>query len=224
MDSSIVQEVRSLLLLRDNGTLIDLCEKDRRFWKALRLNLNEGDEVLRHQAIEAVAGLMQRWWQSGRQESVRDYMRRLIWSMTDESGEIGWSAPETMAEIIVHIPELLEPYGSIMIARAFEEPPLVKGGLWGIGRLGKRIGQVIELHQNEILAAFDSDDPEIIGLAAWAMGEAGFAPALPHLKSLQSRKESVQLYIEGDFVEQPLKNWVHEAISKIETGPTADSR
>ncbi|UCC60545.1 MAG: hypothetical protein JSV02_01585 [Dehalococcoidia bacterium] len=60
MDSSIVQEVRSLLLLRDNGTLIDLCEEDRRFWKALRLNLNEGDDVLRHRAIEAVAGLMQR--------------------------------------------------------------------------------------------------------------------------------------------------------------------
>ncbi|UCC60546.1 MAG: hypothetical protein JSV02_01590 [Dehalococcoidia bacterium] len=151
-------------------------------------------------------------------------MRRLIWSMTDESGEIGWSAPETMAEIIVHIPELLEPYGSIMIARAFEEPPLVKGGLWGIGRLGKRIGQVIELHQNEILAAFDSDDPEIIGLAAWSMGEVGFVPALPHLKSLQSWKGSAKLFIADDFVEKPLEDWVKEAIYRIETGPTAASR
>ena len=141
--------------------------------------------------------------------------------MTDESGEIGWSAPETMAEIIVRIPELIEPYGSIMIARAFEEPPLVKGGLWGIGRLGKRIAEAVEFHQNEILAVFDGDDPEILGLAAWAMGEASFAPALPHLKSLQNRKGSAQLYIEGDFVGQPLANWIEEAISKIETGLAA---
>jgi len=33
-------------------------------------------------------------------ESARVIMRRLMWSLNDESGDIGWGAPEAMAEII----------------------------------------------------------------------------------------------------------------------------
>ena len=47
---------------------------------------------------------MQRWWQSGKHEKVRIYIRTLQWSMSDESGGIGWNYPQTIAEIIVHIP------------------------------------------------------------------------------------------------------------------------
>ena len=219
----ITPEIRSLLLQGDSVALLDLCEQDKRYWKELRSTLDEKDERLRHRAIEAVAGLMQRWWQSGHQEKVRDYLRRLIWSINDESGGIGWSAPEAIAEIIGRIPELLEPYGSIMIARAFEEPPLVKGGLWGVGRMGKLIGEAVELHRNAVLAAFDSDGSEVLGLAAWAMGEVNFAPALQRLGLLRGRKEAVRIYIDGDFVEQSLGQWAEQAISKIETGQTASA-
>ena len=33
-------------------------------------------------------------------ESARVVMRRLMWSLNDESGDIGWSRPEAMGEII----------------------------------------------------------------------------------------------------------------------------
>jgi len=59
--------------------------------------------------------------------------------LNDETDGIGWKAPET----IVSIPELLDPYGSIMIACAFEGSSLFNGGLWAIGRLGKQIKEAI---------------------------------------------------------------------------------
>jgi hypothetical protein len=215
MDKSIKQRVRDLLEQKDYDRLLELCEKDRHFWKELRFSLYDTNERLRWSAIETVAKFMQRWWQAGEKEKVREYIRNLFWSITDESGGIGWSAPQTIAEIIVNIPELLDPYGSMMIAHAFEEPPLIKGGLWGIGRLGKLSAKAVEFFHDMVLAVFRSDDAETLGLAAWAMGEAGFKPALPFLEKLLERKEKVQIYIKGYFHEKSLGQWAREAVAKI---------
>ena len=215
MDKSIKQQVSNFLLQRDYIGLLDLCESDRQFWGALRLCHYESDENLRWPAIEATAGLMKRWWQASHEEKVREYIRGQLWSITDESGGIGWSAPQTIAEVIVLIPELLEPYGSIMIGRALEEPPLVKSGLWGIGRLGEQIREAVEVFQDMVLGVFRSDDAETLGLAAWAMGEAGFAPAVPSLEMLKDRKEPVRIYCNGSFREKLLGQWAKDAIAKI---------
>ncbi|MEW6416620.1 MAG: DVU0298 family protein [Nitrospirota bacterium] len=215
MDKSIKQQVKDLLEKRDYDRLLDLCDKDRHFWKELRFCLYDINESIRWPAIEAVAKLMQRWWKSGQKDRVREYIRNLFWSITDESGGIGWSSPQTIAEIIAKIPELLDPYRSVMIAHAFEELPLIRSGLWGIGRLGKEITDAVDFFQGKVLAAFQSEDAETLGVAAWAMGEVGFRPALPLLKKLLERNEHVRIYIEGVFCEKPLGQWVKEAINKI---------
>jgi len=158
---------------------------------------------------------MKAWWHEGDREKVREYIRSLLWLLNDESGGIGWSAPEIIAETIVSIPELLEPYGSIMISYAFEGQTLLNGSLWAIGRLGKQIKEAIAFSQDKVFAAFDSDAPETLGLAAWAMGEADFTPALALLAMLRDRKEPVRIYIDGNFQEKPLGNWAKEAIAKI---------
>ena len=215
MDTSIKQQVKALLLQRDYSELIRLCQKERRFWRTLRLCIYETHESLRWSAIEAIAELLKRWWHDGNREMVLEYIRSLLWTLNDESGGIGWSAPETIAETIVSIPELLEPYGSIMIAYAFNAPDLLNGSLWAIGRLGRQAKEAVVFSQDKVLAAFDSDNPETLGLAAWAMGEAGFIPALAPLEMLGDRKEPVRIYIDGHFQEKSLGEWAKEAIVKI---------
>jgi hypothetical protein len=215
MDESVKKQVRELLQKKDYGHLVDLCEIDTRCWKALRFCLYDIDETIRWSAIEAAAKLMKRWWQLNQHEKVRKFIRNLFWSMTDESGGIGWSSPQTIAETIVNIPEILDPYGSMMIAYSIEEPPLMKGGLWGIGRLGKMIADALDFFQDKVPAVFQSADTETLGLAAWAMGEVGFKPALPFLEKILERKETVRIYVEGDFLEKPLGQWAEEAINKI---------
>jgi hypothetical protein len=211
----IKAQVRELLEQREYEHLVDLCVVDRHAWQELRFRLYEIDERIRWSAIEASARLMQRWWQLKQQEKVRDFIRNLFWSMTDESGGIGWSSPQTIAETIVNIPELLDPYGSMMIAYSIEEPPLMKGGLWGIGRMGKMIVDSMDFFQEKVLAVFQNDDPEVLGLAAWAMGEVGFKASLSCLKKLFERNEPVRIYTNGDFSEKPLGQWAEEAVKKI---------
>lgn len=215
MDNPIKNQIKDLLEQKDYDRLLNLCEKDKNFWKALRFCLYEIDEGLRWSAIVAVGKLMKRWWQSGLEGKVREYMRNLFWSITDESGGIGWSSPQAIAEIITNIPSLLDPYASMMIAYAFEEPPLVKGGLWGIGRLGEEVADAVDFFQEKVLAVFQSEDPETLGLASWAMGEVGFKPALPFLEKLRERDEPVKIYISGEVYKKPLGQWAIKAISKI---------
>ena len=221
MDKITKQHVEELLRKRDYDRLIDLCVADRRVWQEVRFRLYDIDERLRWSAIETAAKLMQRWWRSGREEKVRTYIRTLFWSMTDESGGIGWSSPQAIAEIIVNIPELIDPYGSMMIAYSIDEPPLIKGGLWGIGRLGRKITEAVTFFQDKVLVVFESNDTEILGLGAWAIGEVGFQPALQVLEELREMKvslmkESVRIYIEGSLHEKLLEVWIRNALFKIE--------
>ena len=43
-------------------------------------------------------------------------MRRLMWSLNDESGSIGWGAPEAMAEIMARNKKLADEYYKILIS------------------------------------------------------------------------------------------------------------
>jgi hypothetical protein len=217
MEKPVKKIIEDLLIKRDHSTLLDLCERDRRFWQEVRFRLYDLDERVRWSAIEAIAKFMERWWQSGRQEKVRVYIRTLFWSMNEESGGIGWSSPQTIAEIIVHIPELIDPYGSMMIAYSVEEPPLMKGGAWGIGRLGPRIADSIESFREKVLAVFQEDDSETLGPLAWAMGRTGYSPAVRFLEKLLRREEPVTIYVNGVFFQKPLKQWAAEAIGSIKT-------
>jgi hypothetical protein len=215
MEISVKHHTADLLRKKDFEPLLVLCATDRRFWQEVRFRLYDLDDGLRWSAIETVAQMMQRWWKAGQEEKVRNYIRTLFWSLSDESGGIGWSSAQTIAEIIAHIPELIEPYGRMMIAYTIEEPPLIKGGLWGIGRLGEKLAGAVGLFTDKVLAVFAVDDSEILGIACWALGEACFKPALPFLRNLRERKEMVTIYMQGTFSEKPLGKWAEESISKI---------
>ncbi len=214
MKKQVKQEIKNLLLQKDHAQIISLCRHDVRTWKILRSCLYDADKRICWAAVEAIGKLMQIWWQDGKKDRVREFIRNLFWSMNDESGGVGWFSPQTIAEIIVNIPELITPYGSMMLYHALEEPPLVKGGLWGIGRLGKRLKEDVAFFKDKVLEVFQSDDPEVLGLAAWAMGEVGFAPALPYLENLTARSEKVRIYL-GEFCEKTLGEWAKEAKDKI---------
>ncbi len=214
MDKSVKYKVDTLLKNKDYDRLIYLCQTDRNAWKALQRNLYSTDEDLIWPAVEVSAMMMKRWWDSGEEEKVREYIRGLFWSLNDESGGIGWNAPQTIAEIIVLVPELIDPYGSMMIDRTMEESLLVPSGLWAIGRMGGQIKPAVSFFEKSVLSNLKSRDPQTLGLAAWAMGEVGFEPALPMLKTFRGREEPVRIYIEGSFYEKSLGQWADEAIAK----------
>jgi len=74
-------------------------------------------------------------------EDARIIMRRLMWSLNDESGGIGWGAPEAMAEAMANNNILAIEYFHILLSYIKEDgnflefDALRKGALWGLARL-----------------------------------------------------------------------------------------
>jgi hypothetical protein len=52
MDKSVKEHVGDLLRKRDFDRLLELCERDRRFWQQVRFRLYDIDERLRWSAVE----------------------------------------------------------------------------------------------------------------------------------------------------------------------------
>ena len=151
------------------------------------------------------AGSERRWWAvtafgivaariaEEDMERARILMRRLMWSLNDESGGIGWGAPEAMAEAMANVRRLAEEYCRILLSyiredgNFLEHRPLRRGALWGIMRLAQSHPDLFsEIDACTHLAGYLSDpDPESRALAALAAGfgrcgslEAGLKPLL----------------------------------------------
>lgn len=100
-------------------------------------------------------------------EAARVVMRRLMWTLNDESGGIGWGAPEAMAEAMACHPGLAEEYVRILLSYIREDGnfleygPLRRGALWGIGRLAQVYPEMlIELDAAKYIRPYLEDDDE----------------------------------------------------------------
>jgi hypothetical protein len=74
-------------------------------------------------------------------EQARIVMRRLMWSLNDESGGIGWGAPEAMGEIMARNKTLAREYRNILVSYTnpqgnyLEYEPLRQGADWAMDRV-----------------------------------------------------------------------------------------
>jgi hypothetical protein len=100
-------------------------------------------------------------------ESARVVMRRLMWTLNDESGGIGWGSPEAMAEAMARHRGLAKEYISILFSYIREDgnfleyEPLRRGALWGIRRLSQVYPELLKkLDAVKYIRPYsDSDDP-----------------------------------------------------------------
>ena len=79
----------------------------RQDWKVVSLLVRCAyvkDTLLGQRAIRAM-GLVAKELVTAEPEVLRDRVRKLLWSLNDESGGIGWSAPELLGEIVSADPE-----------------------------------------------------------------------------------------------------------------------
>ena len=127
------------------------------------------DMIIKQRAIITIGKVVQVLADEN-MESARIVMRRLMWSLNDESGGIGWGAPEAMAEIMSLNAQLAEEYASILISYAnpdgnyLEHMELQKEVLKGLARLGNVRPSLIKvaipyLEKNNL-----SDNSDIIKL------------------------------------------------------------
>ena len=165
-------------------------------------------------------------------EAARVVMRRFLWSLNDESGGIGWGAPESMAEAMSRHEGLAQEYAHLLLSylredgpelfqdgNFLEHPLLQQGVLWGLVRLsGCRRDLLLQLGAGPELLPFVRDDRATArALAALALGRLGQDAALPALQALAADDTApVRLYTaEGEFADTTVAACAAQALELL---------
>ena len=163
-------------------------------------------------------------------EEARIVIRRMLWSLNDESGGIGWGAPEAMAEIMVHHQALAEEYIHMLISymredgeelfqdgNYLEHEVLQRGLLWGVTRLAETKPDMLLQRGvvKDLIPYLCSTDDGVRSLAARGLGLLGADEAMEKLQPLQDDNSMVRLYIRGKVHSIRVCDLATEAIKSI---------
>ena len=161
MNPSFKEEVLIFLQERKFNILAEvIINKKSRIKHLLRL-LYSTDAVIRWRAIEAVGVVVGKMAETD-YEAAHNIMRSLFWSINDESGGIGWSAPECIGEIIYRRPADFGEFASIILSFTDEEM-LLRGVLWAAGRIAQADPELVKDYVPELLEYLDDPDPVVRG-------------------------------------------------------------
>jgi hypothetical protein len=179
------------------------------------------DEEVRWRAITAMGSVVSELAQQN-MESARVVMRRLMWMLNDESGGIGWGAPEAMGAIMAAHEGLAREYANVLISYVNEEgnfleyEPLQRGAVWGVGRVAQERPGLVQDAIPHLLLALQSSDAGVRGLAAWAVGLLGAEQAAPLLKEMVLDNTALSLYLNGELMRCSIGGLAEEALARID--------
>jgi hypothetical protein len=176
----------------------------RRVISPLIACLFHGDERVRWHAVSALGAVTAELAETN-PEAARTVVRRLMWSLNDESGSIGWGAPEALAEIMAVHGGFAEDFGHILVAYMrpdgcyLELSALQRGLMWGLGRLAETRPDILRRCDASLYLQpyLDSEDPEVRGLAARALGLLKVTAAKERIEALKKDTAKFLLYNQG---------------------------
>lgn len=179
------------------------------------------DKVLRWRSVTAIGEIVEETIRQDGFEKARIIIRRLMWTLNEESGGVGWGAPEAMGEIMARVPKLAEEYHRILFSyiddhgNYLDYAPLREGVLWGIDRLAQvRPEMCIEAVglTGDYLAA---DTPFARGIAAVIAGRLKNRSAKERLRVLTADTALFELYQGGYFKQKTIGSAAEEALALI---------
>lgn len=188
------------------------------------------NELFRWHGISGMGMMVARLAEENMEEG-RIIMRRFLWSLNDESGGIGWGAPESMAESMHHHRGLAEEYIHMLISYTrpdgselaqdgnfLEHEILQRGLLWGLNKLCCRRKELLvdKGYPDDILYYLESDDEVVCGLAARLCGSLNMYSARDKLLSMTANPGKISIYEEGDFVDFKVGTLAATALEELQ--------
>lgn len=213
MAPSLKNELLQTLLERDHDQIARLARSDKRtFGKLIAFAYNK-DGLLCWRAIEAM-GAAARAVAANDKATVRNVAQRILWSAREESGGMGWSAPELLAEIAIAAPKAFPDIPPIIISlhSEDEEKVFLKGVLRAAGRMGEAGITDVAGSEELIRKSLSHDDPAVRGLAVWAAARAG-VDAREVISRLIEDEGGLQLYEGGQLVDTTVGDLASEALA-----------
>lgn len=147
-------EVRELLQQGREEALANLAVTDPRALRPLIGRLWDPDREIRHRAARAI----------GRAAGVHhdhglEIVRRLIWTLNDESTTNGVHALPALGEIGRHAPETIAPFIPALVAMMSDEGLRLEL-LRALGGIGESAPSRIAIHLDRLSRSIDEDCPE----------------------------------------------------------------
>ncbi|MGB9617446.1 MAG: DVU0298 family protein [Desulfomonilaceae bacterium] len=182
--------------------------------------LCHSDSLIKWRAVRAMGAVLARLAQVDA-EGARIVMRRLMWSLNDESGGIGWGAPEVMGEAMAQSPALAKEYASMLGSYAdetgnfLEHEPLQRGLLWAWARLSETRPEALRGWEQHLPKYLQSEDPSVKGHAAIAMGNLGLANVKAALEALLADETEFETFESDKIVRLKVKDAAERAIYKL---------
>lgn len=149
-------------------------------------------------------------------ESARIIMRRFLWTLNDESGGIGWGAPESMAESMTKSDTLRHEYVHMLISYMREDgdelfqdgnflelPLMQRGVLWGVGTLCMHFPDEMAKRGvvEDLRCYLTSDDKEVCKLALWSLSHLGAEVSRDLAVKRVSQDDTLRIYLGGECKE-----------------------
>lgn len=203
MHEKMNRRLYEILLNADYNELSGI-EEPHKIVKYLISISYDKSELVAWRSIEAM-GVFVASVSSHSPEFGRLTLRRLFWSITDESGGIGWSAPEMIGEIVRNDPEKYHDIPQILWANIDEEF-LQKGIIWAFGRISETAPELVYFSIPELKELCVKAKPDVRLYAAWALCKFGIIPELAQ----DSENITTYLYEDTQYKEVSLA----EIISK----------
>ena len=203
------EQIAALLLRGDFPGLVELAGRETGIpMQLLQLTYAPG-EVLHWRAIEGlgyVAGAYPR--------QVAGLIQRLLWTLNEDSGSVGWGAAAALGEIGRHQLPLVEDILPMFIGfleEEFSRPAM----LWGLGRLGEAHPEAVVEAIPWIAACLADRDPEVRGLAAWCLGRLRAQGAAEGIGALTADQGQLTLYDEGELRKTTVGQLAQEALKLL---------
>jgi hypothetical protein len=204
--SSLKNKITAALATRDYDEVARLAVSDRRaLTKLVALAYVDKDDVMCWRAIEAMGAAAAAIAKKDTQR-LRNLVQRILWSAREESGGMGWSAPELLAEIASASPRQFADIPPIIVSLHVEdeEKVFLKGVLWAIARMAEAGITEVPGAEEVVLRALEDSDPQVRGLAARAAVLAEIGAAASKLKDLAGDESRFVIYRDGGMEEESL--------------------
>lgn len=159
MPHLLKKDILSSLESDDLDTVVALATSDRKVLSRLVRLAYDKETLVGWRAIKAV-GLVARVLVTSDCEFLRETCRKLLWSLTDESGGIGWSAPEMLGEIVSADPARFRDIIPL-IASAYEveEDVFRAGVLYALARIAETAPELAVSYQKIVIMSLADRDP-----------------------------------------------------------------
>ena len=154
-------------------------------------------------------------------EFVRGILRRLQWSLNDESGSIGWRAAPAMGAILAASPGTFAEFAPIVASTLdVDETHFYPGVLWAIGTIAEQHAERVRFILPQVRALLQNPSPPTRGLAAWCLGCLRDAAARAALASMTNDAAAFEIFADDAWQARTVGALARAALDAIDAPGT----